>query len=378
MSGYESAYDKHWKRLAELLGPEEAAAERARMTADERADRHRAKLAKFKKELPTLRKFLAEAEKEGRHEYTAKLRKQIAYREGMLAAPSPQATPKGDIERQLADAERQLTNAARLIWRRGERWADLYDVSAAKPKRAMTEAQRAALEKARQAQCTCPHCKTVFSFVLPWRFDCPVCFDRQLAADRAKAARQARLWLRSTRTVILDTETTDLDGYLVQIAVIRATDGAVLLDTLVNPQHPISASARAVHHITDEQLAGAPTFAQIADELVLLLRGRRIIIYNVGFDLAVLQREVMRKHDYGWRQAIDFWGRGYRFGCAMELYAQFCGDWSDHHGNYRWQPLPGGDHSALGDARACREVLEWMAERPTIESELHKEEEPKP
>ena len=112
---HESAYDKHWKRLAELLGPEEAAREQARVTEDERADRHRAKLAKFKKELPTLRKLLAEAEQEGRDEYAAKLRKQIAYREGVLASPAPQATPKSDIECQLADAERQLTNAARII-----------------------------------------------------------------------------------------------------------------------------------------------------------------------------------------------------------------------------------------------------------------------
>jgi hypothetical protein len=121
VSGYESAYDKHWKRLAVLLGPEEAAAERARMTEDERADRRRAKLAKFKKDLPKLKHDLAEAEQEGRHEYAVKLRKQIAYREGVLAAPAPQATPKGDIERQLADAERQLTNATRIIKQLEER-----------------------------------------------------------------------------------------------------------------------------------------------------------------------------------------------------------------------------------------------------------------
>jgi hypothetical protein len=119
VSDHESAYDKHWKRLAELLGPEEAAAERARMTADERADRHRAKLAKFRKELPVLRNFLAKAEKEGRHEYAVKLRKQIAYREQVIAeAAEPRATtPEDEAERQLAGVERQLTNATHLMAR---------------------------------------------------------------------------------------------------------------------------------------------------------------------------------------------------------------------------------------------------------------------
>ena len=129
---------------------------------------------------------------------------------------------------------------AQVVWRRGKAHADLYDVSVAKPKKAMTEAQAAALEKARAALRTCPGYKTVFSFVLGYHFDCPVCFERMLARDRAGAARLARIWVQSPRTVILDTETTDLDGYLVQLAVIRAWDGAVLLDTLINPEAPIS------------------------------------------------------------------------------------------------------------------------------------------
>lgn len=33
----------------------------------------------------------------------------------------------------------------------------------------------------------------------------------------------------------------------------------------------------------------------------------------------------------------------------------------------RWQPLPGGDHSALGDARATLAVLKRMAESASRE-----------
>lgn len=249
---------------------------------------------------------------------------------------------------------------AQVVWRRGKAHADLYDLHAAKPKRQMTEAQAAALQKARDAQRTCPNCKTVLPFTLPWRWDpwrdCPICEPAARAADRADASRQARIWLASKRTVILDTETTDLDGYLVQIAIIRAHDGAVLLDTLVNPEHPISASAQRIHGLTEEQLKDAPTFDQIADDLLALLWGRRVVTYNAAFDSGILRNELLRLERADWEVLRPAWR------CAMECYAQFYGDWSEHHGSYRWQPLMGGDHTALGDARATRDLLQRMAE----------------
>jgi DNA polymerase III epsilon subunit-like protein len=270
---------------------------------------------------------------------------------------------------------------AQVVWHRGDRWADLYDLHVAKPKREMTPAQAAALEKARDAQRTCPNCKTILGFTLPGRWDpfrdCPVCEPAARAADRADAARLAGIWVRSPRTLVLDTETTDLDGYLVQLAVIRACDGAVLLDTLVNPEAPISAGAQRVHGLTEADLKDAPTFAQIADEVLAVLRGRRVVTYNAAFDRGILDNEVVRLAGgwnvrYAYHAAREVFRRP-RWRCAMELYAQFYGDWSERHGDYRWQPLPGGDHTALGDARATRDLLQWMADRPRFEDELKEE-----
>jgi DNA polymerase III subunit epsilon len=267
---------------------------------------------------------------------------------------------------------------AQVVWKRGRSWADLYDLATAKPKRAMTEAQRVALDKAQQARRTCKRCKTVHPFALWKGFDCPVCFDRMLARNRQEAARQAQIWLRSPRTVILDTETTDLNGYLVQIAAIRASDGAVLLDTLVNPQIQISEGAWRIHRISDDQVKDAPTFAQIWPHIEQMLRCRRVVTYNSSFDRGILANECARlgvgqarrrSWAWGWRPA---WDRGLVWRCAMELYATWWGDWSDRHHDYRWQPLPGGDHSALGDARACRAVLQQMAEQKK-EAEEHED-----
>ena len=45
----------------------------------------------------------------------------------------------------------------------------------------------------------------------------------------------------------------------------------------------------------------------------------------------------------------------------MEWYAQYCGDWSEYHGSYTWQRLPGAGHRAIEDARAALDVIKEMA-----------------
>ena len=45
----------------------------------------------------------------------------------------------------------------------------------------------------------------------------------------------------------------------------------------------------------------------------------------------------------------------------------YAGQWDDYYQNYRWQRLPEGDHSALGDCRATLEVIRRMAQHePTL------------
>lgn len=253
---------------------------------------------------------------------------------------------------------------AQVVWRRGKRWADLYDVAEAKPKKQATPAQLAALAKAQAKLRTCPSCGTDQGFVLPWRWkpwrDCGTCYAQGRAKEIADVRRQVRAWLRSHRTVVLDTETTDLDGYLVQIAIIT-TDGTVLLDTLVNPEAEISEGARRVHGLAAADVAGAPAFWQLSGALLELLRGRRVVTYNAAFDRGILHNEFARLGAQERRRRRVVWERGIVWRCAMEVYATWCGDWSEHHGSYRWQPLWGGDHTALGDARACLQVLETMA-----------------
>jgi DNA polymerase III epsilon subunit family exonuclease len=58
---------------------------------------------------------------------------------------------------------------------------------------------------------------------------------------------------------------------------------------LVRPSRPIPADATAVHGITDEDVAGAPLFAELAHELAATLDGAVFVAHNAPFDLAMLE-----------------------------------------------------------------------------------------
>jgi DNA polymerase-3 subunit epsilon len=175
--------------------------------------------------------------------------------------------------------------------------------------------------------------------------------------DQEQASDWARKLLARTDVVILDTETTGLHGSaeIVQIAIIDLT-GAVLLDTLVKPLRPIPMDATHIHGITDVMVDSAPTFDVLAPQLRELLSGLTCVVYNASFDERMLEQSARaRELTY----EVPIFAADYT--CAMEMWSQYVGAWSSYHQSYTWQKLPGGDHSALGDACACLAVLRQMA-----------------
>ena len=50
-----------------------------------------------------------------------------------------------------------------------------------------------------------------------------------------------------------------------------------------------------------------------------------------------------------------------------------CGDWSEYWGDYRWYPLPGGNHRAVGDALAALALMQRMAAYATRMLETEQE-----
>jgi DNA polymerase-3 subunit epsilon len=176
-------------------------------------------------------------------------------------------------------------------------------------------------------------------------------------SDRAAAARWAWEQLQQPDTLILDTETTGLGSLaeIVQIAVINLR-GEVLLDRLVRPVGPIPDEASRIHGITLKHLEDAPAFDRIGAEVRDLLHGKNVLIYNAAYDTRLLRQSAAAV-----RLKADMFAMAAMFQCVMQQYSAWVGDWNDYHANYKWQRLPGGDHSALGDCQATRKLLFKMA-----------------
>lgn len=173
--------------------------------------------------------------------------------------------------------------------------------------------------------------------------------------DQEIATQWARSLLEREDWVILDTETTGLSQIdeIIQIAII-AHDGSVLLDTLVRPIQPISAAAIAVHGITNATLEEAPSFPEIYKEFKAAISEKTLVIYNASFDRRLLNQTIKKYH----LPQIEI--NPEQVECAMLKYSAWKGEiWSD--GNYKWQKLPGGDHTALGDCKATLEIIKKMA-----------------
>lgn len=185
-------------------------------------------------------------------------------------------------------------------------------------------------------------------------------------SDRAAAAHWARQILADERALILDTETTGLGVFdqVVQLAVIDI-HGDTVIDTLIKPTRPIPQIATGIHGITDAMVADAPNFGQIYDALLMAVGGERVVIYNKNFDVEMLHHSDQLYHlecDPSWVPiGQDGWRGLAVWEDAMIPYSDWVGDWSEYHGNNRWQKLPGGDHSALGDARATLAIIKRMA-----------------
>ncbi len=157
--------------------------------------------------------------------------------------------------------------------------------------------------------------------------------------------------------VILDTETTGLDqkAEVIQIGVIDGAGNVLMDNVLLRPVRPIPPDATAIHHITNEMVANAPSFPNVLPALRDAVRGKLLVIYNAQYDLRLLIQSG-KARGIGVQLGIE------GFACAMLEYADWVGDWNDYRGNFRWQNLAGGDHSALGDVRSTLDIIRKMAE----------------
>ncbi|MFI0435658.1 MAG: putative quorum-sensing-regulated virulence factor [Parachlamydiaceae bacterium] len=100
------------------------------------------------------------------------------------------------------------------------------------------------------------------------------------------------------RPIYYDTETTGIKADKDRIIEIAAFDPVrdLHFERFVNPGLPIPPEATAIHHITDDMVASAPSFAQIGAEFIAFCDGDVVLIAhnNDNFDLHFLRNEFER------------------------------------------------------------------------------------
>jgi ATP-dependent DNA helicase DinG len=108
--------------------------------------------------------------------------------------------------------------------------------------------------------------------------------------------------------VALDLETTGLDSRrdtIIEIGAVRFRGETVLerLVTFVDPQRPIPLQVQQITGIDDKSVAGAPSLAAIAPELLAFVNAdvHAVIAHSVSFDLGFLQAAGIHFH----RPALD-------------------------------------------------------------------------
>jgi DNA polymerase-3 subunit epsilon len=183
----------------------------------------------------------------------------------------------------------------------------------------------------------------------------------EASPTRIGGREDAILWARSLLSgaefVVLDSETTGLGNPIdfVEVGVV-SDQGEPLFDSLIEPSCPVDPRASRVHSHTAQSLAGKRRFFEVYPDLLDVLWAKRVVVYNASYDRRVWDAAVGR---LGARAALA--GDLAPWECAMRAFAAYVGERSKR-GGYKSQKLSGGDHTAIGDARATLRLIERMAE----------------
>ncbi|EBQ6498537.1 3'-5' exonuclease [Salmonella enterica] len=175
--------------------------------------------------------------------------------------------------------------------------------------------------------------------------------------------------------IILDTETTDLYGEVIELAIIN-NEGSVLFNHKIKPEEEkITPTAEAIHHISMEMLKDEKELSFYMDELTTIFSDyKNLVIYNATFDLECLQQS-LRANDVS-----EFFDWGFKcpdlnIECAMLDYAYYYNEYSYYFNDYKWQRLEVAarrfdfdftnitPHRALSDCLMTLHVIESMAKK---------------
>ena len=169
-----------------------------------------------------------------------------------------------------------------------------------------------------------------------------------------------------------DLETTGIDitkDRIVEISILKVypNDNKESKTWLVNPTIPIPKAASDVHGITDERVAGEPTFKELAKQIHNMIKDSDLAGYNSDrFDIPLLAEEMLRAEvdfDLGNRVSVDVQtifhkmeqrtlSAAYKFYCGKDLIDA---------------------HTASADTNATYEILKAQLDRyDSLENNIKK------
>lgn len=184
-------------------------------------------------------------------------------------------------------------------------------------------------------------------------------------SNRNAAALKALQAVNSGDLFCIDTETTDLNGHVIQIAVVCVKTAQVLFDSYVHTTEAISPEAFAVHGISANDIASAPSFEQVATDIAEIIGDKKWTAFNIGFDYKVMANSTHDKTAdcYSWLEQKSF--------CAMyDIAAEFIGA-TNKYGSislanamaFCGVEFEGKAHSASADAVATVKVIQCIAKQ---------------
>jgi len=166
--------------------------------------------------------------------------------------------------------------------------------------------------------------------------------------------------------IFIDTETTGFspEDVVIEVGVVSLA-GETLFESFFKPAIPIPPDSMAVHGISEEMVADAPSWKEAWPDLMTVLDGRLIGMYNADFDLRLMKQT----HERYW---LDWTMDDKRFFCVMKLYAAFYGQASRRGHSYRFHKLEAAGaacgiplqntHRAVDDARLTAALFKYIAE----------------
>jgi DNA polymerase-3 subunit epsilon len=171
--------------------------------------------------------------------------------------------------------------------------------------------------------------------------------------------------------VFFDLEATGLniaEDRIVEISLLKVNvDGTEELKTFrVNPEIPIPKKVTDIHGITDEDIANAPTFKEIANEIAAFIKGCDLGGFNSNkFDIPLLAEEFLRS-------GVDIDLKKRKFVDVQTIFFKMeKRDLKSAYKFYLDKELE-NSHSAEADTKATYEILKAQLDRyePGLKNEI--------